>query len=131
MGTLDESVAKRIGRLIGRLGSDHDGEVLNAVALLKKLFCTERLSFSDIAAVIEDRAGTEVRKQYYDAAGRPRWHEIALFCQRNSDRLESVKERMFVDQMAGWTVAREPSEKQASWLESIFARLGGGSRPSA
>jgi hypothetical protein len=123
--TLDASVAKRIGRLLGMLGSDHDGEVLNAVGMLKKLFCTEKLSFSDLAFVVENSAGAEIRRKFYDADGAPNWHEIALFCQRNSDRLESAKERMFVDQMAGWTVGRAPTEKQASWLESIFVRLGG------
>jgi hypothetical protein len=107
------------------LGSDHQGEALNAISLLKKLLCTEKMSFSDIAAVIEDRGGTEVRKQYYDAAGRPRWREIANFCYRHRDQLPE-KEQAFVVQMTSWTVGRAPSEKQGAWLESIFVRLGGG-----
>ena len=36
------------------------------------------------------------------------------------------KEREFVDDMAGRTVWREPTEKQGKWLKSIWFRLGGG-----
>jgi hypothetical protein len=107
------------------LGSDFDGETLSAVGMLKKLLTTEKLSFSDLAAVIENSHGVEVRKQFYDAAGRPRWHEIALYCRRHRDQLPE-KERTFIDQMTGWTVGRAPTAKQAIWLESIFVRLGGG-----
>jgi hypothetical protein len=123
--TLDASVAKRIGRLLGMLGSDHDGEVLNAVGMLKKLFCNEKMSFSDLAYVVENSAGAEIRRQFYDPDGTPNWHQLALYCQRHIDQLPA-KEQAFVTQMAGWTVGRAPSEKQAVWLESIFVRLGAG-----
>ena len=56
--------------------------------------------------------------------GLPNWNEIALFCQRNNDRLRE-NERQFVNDMAARSVWREPTEKQAKWLRSIFYRLGG------
>jgi len=57
--------------------------------------------------------------------GSKSWHEMACFCQKRSAHLHSGKEREFVDDMAGWTVRKEPIPKQAEWLRSIFARLGG------
>jgi hypothetical protein len=61
---------------------------------------------------------------FHNVDGLPAWNEIALFCQRNSDRLRQ-SERDFVNDMASRTVWGEPTEKQAKWLKSIFFRLGG------
>jgi hypothetical protein len=65
-----------------------------------------------------------VPADYYDADGGPRWDAIALFCQKNHDRLRP-SERQFVDDMVGSTMWRQPSEKQSKWLLTIFLRLGG------
>ena len=62
--------------------------------------------------------------EFYDADGNPRWHAVALFCQKHHQRLRPA-EQEFVDDMAGNTMWREPTEKQAKWLLSIFIRLGG------
>jgi hypothetical protein len=56
--------------------------------------------------------------------GLPDWEEIARYCQVNNSKL-SDKESNFVDDMASRTVWREPTEKQAKWLKSIFLKLGG------
>jgi hypothetical protein len=154
MSTLNEPVAKRIATLFRMLSSDFEGEVLNAVVAMKRLFAAEGLAFNDIATVIESCNGEiEERKysdsdaeiifargvekgraeqvrvqegppEFYDADGHPRWNAIALFCQKNHQRLRPI-EQGFVDDMAGNTLWREPSEKQARWLLSIFLRLGG------
>jgi hypothetical protein len=159
MSALNEPVAKRIADLIRMLGSTHDGEILAAVAAIKRLFKAERLDFHDIATVIESCNGAiEERKysdadaeiiftrgvekgraeqqqqemsppEFYDADGHPRWNEIALFCQRNNARLRSDWEKSFVDDMAGNTVWRQPTEKQAKHLLAIFVKLGGSYDP--
>jgi hypothetical protein len=137
------------------LSSDYDNEVLAAVGRMKNLFKAEGLSFSDIATVIENCNGEieekkysdsdaeiiftkgvekgraeEARKQetppeFYDIDGRPRWTAIALFCQKNIARLRDEWERTFINDMAGKTLWREPSEKQAKHLLAIFVKLGG------
>jgi hypothetical protein len=56
--------------------------------------------------------------------GLPNWEEMARYCQVNNSRLGD-KETKFVNDMAARTVWREPTEKQAKWLKSIFLRLGG------
>jgi hypothetical protein len=151
---INEPVAKRIAKLFRLLGSDHDGEVLGAVGAMKRLFTAEGLSFSDVAIVIESCNGAieerkysdsdaeiifargvekgraeEAQKQqlppeFYDADGQPRWNEIALFCRRNNARLRSGWEKTFVDDMAGNTTWRRPTEKQAKHLLAIFVKLG-------
>lgn len=155
MSTLNEPVAKRIARLFRMLGSNFDGEVHNAVAAMKRLLAAEGLTFNDIATVIEGHNGEieqkkysdadaeiifnkgvekgrveEARKQaappeFYDSDGQPRWNEIAVFCQKQKDQLRSDWEREFVTDMAGKTLYREPSEKQAKHLMGIFVKLGG------
>ena len=80
---------------------------------------------------VEKGRAEEARKKellvpadYYDEDGHPRWNAIAVFCQKNNQRLRPA-EQEFVDDMAGNTMWREPSEKQAKWLLSIFIKLGG------
>jgi hypothetical protein len=147
------ALSKRIGTLIRLMGSNFEGEATNAATKLQQLLAAKGL-FNDIAILIENCDGQieerkysdaeaevifargvkkgraeqirmqETPSEFYDADGRPRWNAIALFCQKNHQRLRSV-EQGFVDDMAGSTLWREPSEKQGKWLLSIFLRLGG------
>ena len=155
MSTLDETVAKRIAKLFRLLGSDIDGEVQGAVNAMKRLVASEGLSFTDIAIVIENANGEieelkysdsdaqaifargvergrdeERREQsappeFYDADGRPRWHEMAVFCRDHTGRLRSDWEKEFVDDMVGKTLQRVPTDKQAKHLFAIFVKVGG------
>jgi hypothetical protein len=49
---------------------------------------------------------------------------MALWCQQRYDRLEG-KHREFINDMAGLTVRREPTEKQGKYLTSLYHKLGG------
>jgi hypothetical protein len=159
MSTLNEPIAKRIARLMRMLGSSYEGEWHNAVTMMKRTLETERLTFNDIATVIENHQGEieerkysdadaeiifargvekgrveEARKreappEFYGADGEPRWAAIALFCQKHVTQLRSTWEREFINDMAGKTLLREPSEKQAKHLLAIFVKLGGSYDP--
>jgi hypothetical protein len=161
MSALDETVTRKIGKFIRLLGSPFEGEAHNALRKLKTLIEAEGLTFNDIATVIENHQGEiEERKysdtdleiifakgkekgraeaarantappEFYDADGQPRWNEIALFCQKNESRLRDEWERTFVNDMAGKTVWRLPSDKQAKHLIAIFVKLGGYYDPNA
>ena len=154
MSALNEPIAKRIAKLFRMLSSDYDGEVLAAARRMKQQLVGEGLSFNDIATVIENCNGEIEERKYsdsdaelifakgvekgrkeeankrdlppafYDADGQPRWNAVALFCQQHHQRL-GQKEQQFIDDMAGKTMWREPTEKQGKWLLSIFIRLGG------
>jgi hypothetical protein len=156
MSELNETTAKRIAKLFRLLASDFDGEVLNAARRMKQQLAAERLTFNDIATVIENANGEieekkysdadaeiifskgvekgraeEARKQeappeFYDADGQPRWYEIAVFCQQNSDRLRNEWERNFVSDMPGKIIKfGQPTTKQVPHLLAIFVKLGG------
>jgi hypothetical protein len=156
MSALNEPVAKRIAKLFRLLGSDFDGEVLAAARKMKQQLGSEGLNFNDIATVIENHQGEieekkysdadaevifakgvekgrteEARKQqappeFYNADGKPRWYEIALYCEQNSSQLRDEWERDFVsgmpEKMIRW---KNPTPKQIPILLSIFKRLGG------
>lgn len=151
MPVLEETTAKRLAKLFRLLGSDFDGEVLNAARRMRQQLTAEGLNFNDVAIVIENASG-EIEKlkysdddakkiyeqglaegraagvreppEFYDEDGEPRWHEMALFCQRNAPRLKE-NELTFIDDIAARTLWHEPTEKQSRWLLSIFIRLGG------
>jgi hypothetical protein len=57
--------------------------------------------------------------------GALEWTEVALYCQREKQRLPS-KHHEFIDDMASRTVyVREPTPKQHQYLHSLFFKLGG------
>jgi hypothetical protein len=140
---MDNPLLKKLFLLL--LSSPAPGEVMNA---RDKLVLIAQRTGSDIHVLAERLAGlspVEMQKIYdtgyhegaratenkingsgnfHNVDGLPDWNEIALFCQRNDSRLQE-RERAFIDSVAGQTVWREPTEKQAKWLRSIFYKLGG------
>jgi hypothetical protein len=57
--------------------------------------------------------------------GAPEWTEVALYCQRQKQRLDP-KHHNFVDDMASRTVyGREPTPNMHKYLHSLFYKLGG------
>jgi hypothetical protein len=57
--------------------------------------------------------------------GTLEWSEVALFVQREKNRLPE-KHHEFIDDMASRTVyGREPTPKQHQYLHSLFFKLGG------
>jgi hypothetical protein len=66
MTLINEPVARRIAKLFRMLGSDFDGEVLNAARRMKQQLTGEGLSFNDIAVVIESANGEIEERKYSD-----------------------------------------------------------------
>jgi hypothetical protein len=104
-----------IHTLAERVESANGGKLTDAE--MRKLYDA---GFQAGMRAVESRSTGE----FHNVDGTPAWNEIALFCQQNSSRLRE-NERQFVNDMAGRSVWREPTEKQAKWLRSIFYRLGG------
>ena len=160
MSNLNEPAAKRIGKLVRMFGSSFENERNVALSKLVTVLDEESLTFNDIAVVIENADGEieqlkfsdsdaemifakgvekgrkdEERKQqappeFYDAEGQPRWNAIALFCQNNITRLNAW-ERDFINNMAGKTLWRQPTEKESKHLLAVFVKLGGHYEPQA
>ena len=139
---------QKLGNFIRLLAREQDGEALAAARAIVRTLKSTGADIHTLAERVENANGgkltdTEMRKLYdagfqagmravesrstgefHNVDGTPAWNEIALFCQQNSNRLRE-NEREFVNDMAARSVWREPTEKQAKWLKSIFYRLGG------
>jgi hypothetical protein len=141
-------IANKLAACIRMLSSDKDGDIVNAARGLVRMLKGAGADIHALAERVENANGGELTdaemRKLYDAGyqagmravenkhvgdfhnvdGTPSWHEIARFCQQNSDRLRP-NERQFIDDVTSRTVWREPTERQAQWLKSIFYRLGG------
>jgi len=143
-----KTLEQRIAMVIRLLASDKDGEILAATAALKRTLASAGTDINGLAHGIENLGKStvvpdEIKKKIWDAAvqhtenrlhgaddfinadGKPTWEAVALFCQRNKQRLRPQTHE-FVDKMASQTVwDQEPTEKQHKYLFALFLQLGG------
>jgi hypothetical protein len=146
---------EKIAFTLRMLDSDNNGDVIAAVHALKRQLQAMGTDWGGLARgfekILNSNGGgaitqEEMRKaiddayamgvhdaenrlhganDFYNTDGKPGWEAVALFLQRNKDRLEA-KHHQFVDDMASRTVyGREPTEKQHKYLHSLFYKLGG------
>lgn len=109
-------VAPKIAKLIPRLASDHDGEVVATVRAIRRTLESAGLDLHALAAELGDGITSE--------HGPTTWQELAAWCRNIGQHRLSLKEFMFVADMADRLILdAEPSEKQAAWLRSIYAKL--------
>jgi len=142
------TLEERIAAVVRLLASDRDGEVIAAVNALKRTLKSAGTDFNGLAHGIENLGKStvvpeEIKKKIWDAAvqhtenrlhgaddfantdGKPDWKAVALFCQRNINRLDA-KHHDFINKVAAQTVwDREPTERMHKYLFSLFLRLGG------
>jgi hypothetical protein len=140
-------IADKIKPLIRLLSSDQSGEDVAAARVLVRTLKANGLDVQVLADCVgkangkkftnddaieiyrrgvEDgqRAAESARGEFrdIDAHDEPSWHDIACECARQ--RLRNDREREFVQDMVRRTVrGGKLSEKQASWLSSIYARV--------
>jgi hypothetical protein len=152
MSALDNnSLAGKLSKLLHMFASDRDSEKLAAVEGIVRVLKGAGLDVHDLADEIDPEERKKNGKKFtvkeleiynrgiedgrrqaeenqrgfrsVDALDEPSWHEIACECANHENRLNE-KERPFVKDMVRWTVrGGEPTEKQAKWLRSIYARI--------
>jgi hypothetical protein len=111
----------RLAKLIPRLASDHDGEVIATVAAIKRTLEASGFDFNDLASAVS-AIGLETAS-FVPAAMpfvRPDWSVTVRECGQHWELL-SAKEQNFIDSMMDWE--GEPTEKQLKWLRDIARRL--------
>jgi hypothetical protein len=95
-----------LGKLIPRLGSRYDGEVVATVRAIQRTLQGAGADLHDLCA----------------AMGAPvlvAWREQVDFCLQHPETLTD-REKEFLESMVRW---RKPTEKQAAWLNKIHGRL--------
>ena len=143
-----KTLEQRIAAVVRLFASNSDGDKIAAVYALERVLRGAGTDFNGLAHGIENLGKStvvpdEIKKKIWDAAvehtenrlhgadefrstdGKPTWQSVALFCQRNKQRLRPQTHE-FVDKMASQTVwDQEPTEKQHKYLFALFLQLGG------
>jgi hypothetical protein len=111
---------KQLGKLIPRLASAFDGEIVVTARAIEKALNSAGLDWHDVVDALTPR------QTIPSALMRREWCEKAGYCHRHGYLRLNEGERKFIADMAAMASSgfcREPSEKQFAWLDSIYARL--------
>jgi hypothetical protein len=154
MSAEKKTLEERIACIIRLLASDRDGEILAAVAALKRTLESVGTDVNGLAHGIENLGkssspSADEMKKIWDAAvqhtenrlhgtdefrstdGKPSWQKMALFCHQHIDRikLDSWHDRNceFINDMASRTTRENfaPSQRTYNYLLSMFYQCGG------
>ena len=117
--SLDASSAQRLVRLLGMLGSAHDGEAANAGRMADRLIREHGLTWSQIIARPPPATFTPLSREPATAL---EWRQLAVWIKRNFADQLNAREHQFVTHMATWRAM--PSPKQQEWLNAIAERFG-------
>jgi hypothetical protein len=139
-------IAGKLAKLIRLLASDKNGELVAAVHAIKRTLESGGLDMHALADGIEQSNGKKFSEQdaleiyqrgvedgrrgaeqqapvSFSTVGEPSWNDVARECEATAAQL-SPREQEFVRDMCSWTVnGGTPTEKQAKWLRSIWARV--------
>jgi hypothetical protein len=111
MSALPTTLIPTLSKLIPRLASNHDGEVVATVRAIERVLKSADRDLHDLAACLGAPAAPML-----DAD----WRQNVRFCFENADRL-SERELDFIT-----NIARRPGQptfKQLGWLHMIVDRL--------
>lgn len=120
-------------RLLQALGTDLDGlargfeKIINSDGggAITQAQMQKAVSDAYTAGIQDAESKMHGMHDFQNTDGTPAWEAIALFLQRNKNRLDA-KHHDFIDDMASRTAfGREPTERQHKYLHSLFYKLGG------
>jgi hypothetical protein len=120
MMALPSLIAPKIGKLIPRLASTHDGEVVATARAIGRILRAAGSDWHDVAAAME---GRPLRAAAAEPPGST-WRDLVDWLQRNDHNRLSAKERAFIDDMGDQLRSgRSPSPRQGKWLHALHGRL--------
>jgi hypothetical protein len=146
---LPSEVTARLGNVVRRLSSDHEGEIIAAMHIILRLLESCGGDIHALAAQVEnggmsEKYREEVRAQIKKAHevgyekgvraaearfrpdGKLEFSEVALFMERQINRLPPDKHE-FIHKMAFYARQElEPSPKQGKFLFDLFVQYLGG-----
>lgn len=117
---LDSATAGRLAKILGMLGSDHDGERAAAGLKASQIVRGLGLSWSDVIAA-PPLAPPSPRIRSW-RSGETDWQRMARFCHDRGRQLR-LRDRDFIRSML--YVRGEPSERQQRWLIDLYMQCGG------
>ncbi len=111
------TLTPKLSKLIARLGSDSEGEVIATVSALKRVLEANNLSFHDLA---DNLTGGKYEEPKYEKPEPAGYREMIHFCLEHDDCISNW-ERDFLLGMQRWR--GEPSQKQIIKIRTIYADL--------
>ena len=119
---LDPRVLDRLVKLLGMLGSNHDGERAAAALKANALMREHGLVWSDVipTPIPNNHHRTNGAKDLKQDNQKIDWREMRDYCARWSGLLRP-REQEFIDNIEGWQGALTP--KQRDWLTAIYNRI--------
>ena len=104
---LPKTILERLGKLIPRMASNHQGEVIATVAAIRRTLQGAGADLHDLCEAL-------------DADWAPEWREQVLLCRRHINLL-SERERSLIESLERWRGT--PTVKQLVFLKNIFIRI--------
>lgn len=110
-----------LGKLVGMLGSNSDHECLAAVRAINRLLTSERLSISDLVALVQGSKGPTAVPKYDGLAGM-----AASILAKGANRLKPHELKFVQSIMTRATITPHyrMTEKQANWFGYLFDTYG-------
>ncbi len=122
-GLVDDRTGYRLEKLVPRLGSSDDGDVLATVAAMKRVLNASGHDLHDLSARIVQpgsKTSTEPGEARFDCEHWVRLCDEML----EAEAYGSEKEHHFLLSVRSWTRrGKLPTRKQRVWLESIAERM--------
>ena len=140
MSALPPPIADRLSKIIGRLASDHDGEIIAAAGAIRRTLQSAGHDLNDLAAhvgappqtlvVYRDRPSERPNSTWRSAARQVnpilRHKESVARCQRlDAGRLSAWERDFLASVTLQLNQHRDLTSKQASVLTGIVAKLEG------
>jgi hypothetical protein len=108
------TIAAQLGKMIPRLGSNHDGEVVATARAIERVLRGVGHDWHDLVK------GLHLPVAQSDACSD--WRDDLAYCAENMDCFDD-HERDFLRSMAHWR--GQPSPKQRDWLAALADRVRG------
>lgn len=122
---MSASTSSKIAKMIPRLASGHDGEVIATRDAIDRSLRAVGHDWHDLAKAYNQMAVLHIARRAPPPAPPPSmgFGDIARYC-RDHDRGQlRDAERRFVADMVRRGFNWSPSQKQIAWLDAIFSRL--------
>ena len=113
---VDPAIRQKLARLLGMLGSEHDGEALNAGRLADKLVRSAGLSWHEVLNAAAEPVAIDVLLDW-----PVRWQAAARLVAEAGVGALREKDLAFARVVAGY--ANRPSGKQLGYLHDLVRRV--------
>jgi hypothetical protein len=115
----------RIEKLVPRLASTHDGEVVATARAINRTLKAAGLDWHDLAKAVATNFSGRISHAslQIEPDKATDWSDLARWCCDHDNRRLTPREREFVEDMVAWCRWREPTRRQAVWLADIANRL--------